>query len=171
MCREKIGIVLFFKSLMGLILFLQEIYVKKITFLTFRFHFCFFLYPTFHSRKEKELLISAAGKNNLRFITCEEPITVIEQSFHQTSLHYWSWCLPALMPLLDWSVSPNRGANSTAISRTHFSSSSHQALQFFLNKLVKCSFTIFIFFKQIHLNETVHFQQYVSCDYFMMKLF
>lgn len=167
MRTEKIGTVLFFKSLMGPILFPQEIYVKKITFLTFRFHSCSFLYPTFHSRKEKELLISAAGKNNLRFITCEEPITVIEQSFHQTSLHYWSWCLPALMPLLDWSVSPNRGANSTATSHTHFSSLSQQALQFFLNKLFGCSFTIFFFFflKQIHLNETAHFQQCILCDF------
>lgn len=71
-------------------MFPQEIYVKKITFLTFAFHFCPFLCPTFHSGRERELLISAAAQNNLRFITCEEPITVIEQSFQQTSLHYWS---------------------------------------------------------------------------------
>ena len=95
------GRVQFFTWLMGLIPLPHEIYVKKITFLTFRFHFCSFLYPTFHPRKEKELLISVAGKNNLRFITCEEPITVIEQSFQPSSTHIFYLQLSKLQLFLN----------------------------------------------------------------------
>lgn len=157
------GRVQFFTWLMGLIPFPHEIYVKKITFLTFRFHFCSFLYLTFHSRKEKELLISVAGKNNLRFITCEEPITVIEQSFQQTSLHYRSWCLPAPTPLRGWSVRP-RGGLTAAIFHTHFSSQLSK-LQLFLNKLYKCHFTTLKTNKP-PLNETNHFQRCIFCTSF-----
>lgn len=147
------GRVQFFTWLMGLIPLPHEIYVKKITFLTFRFHFCSFLYPTFHPRKEKELLISVAGKNNLRFITCEEPITVIEQSFQQTSLHYQSWCLPAPTPLQGWSVSPGGGLTA-AIFHAHFLSPAQQTAALLKQTPQMLFHHFFFFFKQMPLNET-----------------